>query len=168
MYRIADFQKVSEEQFTKDFNNIFKGHSVYGKAANAYNDLILPKRSTPGSAGYDFYSPVDFILKSGETITIPTGIRARIDDGWVLLLAPRSGLGFKYGVRLTNTLGVIDADFFQADNEGHIMAKLTCDKNMTVKKGERFMQGVFVMHGITYEDEVVECRRTGGMGSTGK
>ena len=164
---IARFEKVSEERFSDDALNALD----LGKeeAAEAYINLQLPKRATGGSAGYDFYSPVDIVLEPGESILIPTGIRVRIDEGWVLLLFPRSGLGFKYRFQLDNSVGVIDQDYYRADNEGHIMAKMTNDtrerKSLRVRAGQAFMQGVFVPYG-TAEEETVAGKRTGGFGST--
>ena len=159
MYKIAKFQKVSPEQFQKDWE--FGG--------NPYDEIRLPKRGTAGSAGYDFYSPLDFELKPGEFIRIPTGIRAQMQDGWVLTIYPRSGQGFKYRVQLYNTVGVIDADYFGADNEGHIQIKIVNaneeGKTISVKKGEAFAQGIFLPFGITVDDDASEIR-TGGFGST--
>ena len=125
--------------------------------------------ATTGSAGYDFYSPLDFTLNPGETIKIPTGIRVKIDDGWVLKIYPRSSLGFKYRAQLNNTVGIIDSDYFFADNEGHVFIKITnCgDKELVVEKGKAFAQGVFVEYGITVDDECEEVR-VGGLGSTDK
>ena len=152
MNRIAKFYKVSKEQFGKE----------------GYESIILPKRATSGSAGYDFYAPYDFELKSGEELVIDTGIRARIDDGWVLVILPRSGSGFKYGVRLANTAGVIDSDYFNADNEGHIKIKLVGgSKTYSVKAGDAFAQGIFLPYGITDDDDCQELRH-GGFGSTSK
>ncbi len=163
MKKIANFYKVSIEQYEKDFE--------FGDAKEAYDSILLPKRATTGSAGYDFFSPIDFSLKSGESIKIPTGIRVKIDEGWVLKLYPRSGLGFKFRLQLNNTVGIIDSDYFNSDNEGHIMAKITNDSNedktLSIKRGEAFMQGVFVEYGITYDDEVSQIRN-GGFGSTTK
>ena len=137
---------------------------------DAYIDLKLPERSTKGSAGYDFVTPVDIYLRPGETALIPTGVRALIDDGWFLGLFPRSGLGFKYRMQLDNTAGVIDGDFYFTESEGHIMAKITNDsrdgKDMKLTAGDRFMQGIFLPFGVTYTDEA-EGERTGGFGSTG-
>jgi dUTP pyrophosphatase len=131
----------------------------------------LPKRATIGSAGYDFYSPLTFSLAPGETIKIPTGIRAEINEGWVLMLYPRSGLGFKYRVQLNNTVGIIDSDYFYSDNEGHIFIKITNDSNegktVTVEVGQGFAQGLFMPFGITVDDEV-SAMRNGGFGSTTK
>ena len=130
----------------------------------------MPVRATVGSAGYDFYSPLDFVLAPGQTIKIPTGIRARIEDGWVLMIFPRSGLGFKYRIRLDNTVGVIDSDYYGSDNEGHIFIKITNDSNegrtLSLKKGDGFAQGVFLPYGVTSNDETAAVRN-GGFGSTG-
>lgn len=163
MKQVAQFYKVSKEQFLTDFE---------GEHAEAvYEAIKLPKRATVGSAGYDFFAPVDITLAPGETAKIATGIRVRIDDGWVLKLYPRSGLGFKFRLQMNNTVGIIDSDYYNSDNEGHIFAKITNDSNegktVTIKQGEGFMQGIFVEYGITYDDEVTE-KRNGGFGSTTK
>lgn len=128
MQAIAKFHKVSKEQFIIDFKDSFP---KYDEAAinDIYASIKLPKRATIGSAGYDFYTPIDFILKPHETIKIPTGIRVSINDGWVLAIFPRSGLGFKYRLQLNNTVGIIDSDYFNSDNEGHIFIKITNDSN---------------------------------------
>lgn len=102
---------------------------------------------------------------------MPTGIRVKINDGWVLKLYPRSGLGFKYRLQLNNTVGIIDSDYFESDNEGHIFAKITNDSNegktLEIGAGSGFMQGIFVEYGITLDD-VAEEKRNGGFGSTTK
>ena len=112
-----------------------------------------------------------FELKPGETIKIPTGIRVKINDGWVLKLYPRSGLGFKFRVQMNNTVGIIDSDYYYSDNEGQIFAKITNDSNegktVEVEAGDGFMQGIFVQYGITLDDNVTEVRN-GGFGSTTK
>ena len=136
-----------------------------------YNDIKLPTRATSGSAGYDFHSPLDFTLCPDQTIKIPTGIRCKIEDGWVLKCYPRSGLGFKYRLQLNNTVGIIDSDYYYSDNEGHIFLKLTnCsneEKILKVRKSDGIAQGIFVEYGITYDDQAVGLRN-GGFGSTGK
>lgn len=151
MQRIAQFFKVSRELF---------------KESEHYEDIKLPKRATAGSAGYDFFAPYDLDLQPNQTVTVATGIRAKIDDGWVLMIFPRSGLGFKYRVTLDNTVGVIDSDYFGSDNEGHIHIRMTNGpKPLYIKKGEAFAQGVFLPYGITVDDDCKEVRN-GGFGST--
>ena len=156
---IAKFLHVSEEQY----------------AASALPDALevsaipLPARATAGSAGYDFICPADITLQPGEAVTIPTGIRCEMQPGWVLMVFPRSGLGFKHQVRLANTVGVIDSDYFHAANEGHIMVRIVNggDHAVSIAKGERFCQGVFLPHGLAEEEDVL-ADREGGFGSTGK
>ena len=166
MERIAKFLKVSEDNFISSLDGFSKE-----EAKRIYEDIKLPLRATKYSAGYDFYAPFDFTLKPGETIKIPTGIRAKMREDYALFLLPRSGLGFKYRLQLNNTIGLIDADYFYSDNEGHIFAKITNDSNegkvISVKKGEAFIQGVFLSYGITEDDEV-NTIRNGGFGSTSK
>ena len=156
MQRIAQFFKVSEKEYITS-------------GGKNYNDILLPKRATAGSAGYDFFAPYDFSVESGETVKIATGIRVKIDQGWVLQIFPRSSLGFKYRLTLNNTVGIIDSDYYYADNEGHIFIKMTnCgDKPLTVEKGKAFAQGIFTPYGITVDDDCTAIR-TGGIGSTDK
>ena len=167
MQKVAKFYKVSFEQFQEGWQDAF-GQSV---SVEVYDAVNLPRRATVGSAGYDFYSPLTFSLAPGETIKIPTGIRAEISEGWVLMLYPRSGLGFKYRVQLNNTVGIIDSDYFYSDNEGHIFIKITNDSNegktVAVEAGQGFAQGLFMPFGITVDDEV-SAMRNGGFGSTTK
>ena len=168
MKRIARFEKVSFDRFLIDWKDTF--HTEEG-VKEIYEEIALPKRATKGSAGYDFYSPLSFELAPRETIKIPTGIRVYIEDGWVLKCYPRSGLGFKYRLQMNNTVGIIDSDYYESDNEGHIFAKITNDSNenkiIEMKQGEGFMQGIFVEYGITFDDEANE-QRNGGFGSTTK
>lgn len=168
MQRVAQFEKVSFNQFEKDFKDTY-GDKYDVNAV--YESIKLPKRATSGSAGYDFYAPVDIELKAGETAKIPTGIRVKILDNWVLKVYPRSGLGFKFRLQLNNTVGIIDSDYYGSSNEGHIFIKITNDTNegktVSVKAGEGFAQGIFVEYGITFDDEVSE-KRDGGFGSTTK
>lgn len=170
MQRIARFMKVSFEEYKKGYIDVF-GEESDEKIRNIYNAIKLPVRATSGSAGYDFFTPTDFELKPSRTLKVPTGIRARIDDGWVLEIFPRSGLGFKYRLQLNNTVGIVDSDYFNSDNEGHIFIKITNDTNedktLFVRQGDGFAQGIFTPFGITEDDDVNEIRN-GGFGSTTK
>lgn len=163
MKRIAKFEKVSIEQWRQGYSR--------ADAERVYESIALPKRATSGSAGYDFFAPFDIELKAGETVKVPTGIRVKISEGWLLSLYPRSGLGFKFRLQLDNTVGIIDSDYYFSDNEGHIFAKLTNDskegKTVTVAAGTGFMQGIFTEYGITEDDDTAGVRN-GGFGSTTK
>ena len=170
MKRIAQFFKVSEENFLAAMKDEFP---QYGEEEirKMYEELSLPKRATKGSAGYDFFAPFSFTLPAGAMIKIPTGIRAKMEENWVLKIYPRSGLGFKYRLQMNNTVGIIDSDYYHASNEGHIFVKLTNDSNegktLTLAAGDAFAQGVFAEYGITFDDDA-DGERRGGFGSTGK
>lgn len=172
MDRVACFYKVSFEQFKKDMlkTGLWLPETDEEKQREDYNNIVLPTRSTTGSAGYDIRSTYDFTLLPGQTITIPTGVRCAIKEGWFFMIVPRSGLGFKYRLQLDNTVGIIDSDYYYADNEGHIMAKITNCSNdhkiLEINFGDRFAQGIFVPYGITVDDDSKDSR-TGGFGSSG-
>lgn len=167
MKKIAEFKKVSFEIYKEE---LIKNLDITQDACKIYYDNIeLPKRATTGSAGYDFKLPFSITLKPGETKKIPTGIRVNMADGWVLVLVPRSSLGFKYRMQLDNTLGIIDSDYYYSDNEGHIILKVTNDskenKEMFVEASKGICQGLFLEFGITIDDDA-KATRNGGFGST--
>lgn len=170
MNRIAKFYKVSFEQFKNDFLKLFSDKTDE-EIRDIYDNISLPSRATQGSAGYDFHSPIGFELKPNETINIPTGIRVKMDEGWVLSIYPRSGLGFKFRMQLNNTVGIIDSDYYFSDNEGHMFIKFTNatneNKNIIINAGDGIAQGIFLPFGIT-EDDNCEEKRNGGFGSTGR
>lgn len=165
MKNITKFEKISKEQFIIDFDKLDSLNKTN------YEEIKLPKRATKGSAGYDFYLPFDLELKPNETILIPTGIRCKMNITNVLMIFPRSSLGFKYRLNLDNTVGIIDSDYYHALNEGHIMIKVTNntleDKTLVLKKGDAFAQGIFITYGLTCDDNTNE-ERIGGFGSTNK
>lgn len=125
----AQFEKVSFSQYLQDWANCYEEDPDVSVLEDIYNKIELPKRGSKLSAGYDFTLPFEFRLKLGESITIPTGIRCKMDDSLVLFILPRSGQGFKYRLSVVNTVGVIDADYYGAKNEGHIMIKIAYDGN---------------------------------------
>lgn len=164
--RIAKFDKVSLEQFKNDLlstSEDFNQLDIEGM----YNDIKLPTRSTSHSAGYDISIPYGMELEPCETIKIPTGIRCHMDNNYVMLVYVRSSVGIKKRCILLNGTGVIDSDYYNADNEGHmfIALKNDGDKSVTFEAGDRICQAVFVPFGITVDDEA-DGLRTGGIGST--
>jgi len=168
MERVGKFEKVSYEQFKSGMEGIEDNDSVLKEK---YERIILPQRATAGSAGYDLHATFDVTLAPGETVKIPTGIRVRMKEDWMLAVFPRSGLGFKYRLQLNNTVGIIDSDYYNSDNEGHIFVKLTNDSNegrtLVLKEGDAFAQSIFIPYGITEDDDATGVRN-GGFGSTGK
>jgi len=190
------FEKVSQAQYLKDcqedtyytagnsnfhtmkdflgsrgviLSGRFESLKLDGGLEKTYTDIKLPERSTKKSAGYDFHAPYDIVLYPGDTIKVATGIRVLLDDDKFLMCAPRSGHGFKSRIQLDNTVGIIDADYSDSSNEGHIHVKLTNDSRrgdiLRIKKGDKMLQAI-IMKYYTVDDDSVETLRNGGFGST--
>ncbi len=157
------FEKVSYKQYVEAIGD------EQIDLLNEYNDIKIPKRATKGSAGYDFYAPFTFNLLPNESIKIPTGIRVLLDEDKYLAIFPRSGLGFKYRLQIDNTVGIIDSDYSNSDNEGHIYIKITNDsrenKPLVINKGDGFAQGIISSYYIV-DDDNSDGVRNGGFGST--
>ncbi len=164
------FEEVSLVQFYSDMVSTYPSMTDE-EIRTAYNMIRLPKRSTKGSAGYDFVTPVDISLAPQESVKIPTGIRVKIEDDKHMFLGifPRSGQGFKYRLMVSNTVGIIDADYYNSDNEGHIFIKLINGshegKHFSAKAGDKIAQGIFISYDITDDDDATGVRN-GGFGST--
>ena len=164
------FEKVSYEAFRKDMLKYkFTEETIH----EAYKNIRLPKKGTEHSAGYDFYTPIKFLLKPGERMIIPTGVKVYFNETeskmWHLQLHIRSSLGTKKDIVLSNGTGIIDPDYYgNPDNEGDmLMALYNRGYNYRhFEVGDRIMQGVFGLHG-TVENDDAEGERLGGVGSTG-
>lgn len=153
--KVAEFMKVSYAEYQK-----YQG-------LTAYENLSLPKRMTKDSAGYDFYLPKDVIMEKKSTCLVPTGCKVKMKSGWVLLVFIRSGIALKHNLLLTNGVAVIDADYYNNEqNEGHIFLSLRNDSDLpvTLKAGQRICQGIFVKYGVGKDK--TNKTRTGGFGST--
>ena len=183
MFRaIAKFEKVSYEQFFEDFVKAFnlsdtrvledgtvETIDLHPIVKNVYDSIKLPKRATMGSAGYDFFVPIDLDIVPNTTVKIPTGIRCKMKRNYVLQIYPRSSLGFKYRFQPDNLVPIIDSDYYGSDNEGHIFLKMTNDsredKTLKLKRGDAFAQGIFNKYYLAKENRV-NTKRNGGFGST--
>lgn len=160
---LRKFEKISEEQFNKDIKNIFPDVN--------YEDIKIPERSTAKSAGYDFYSPISIDIPPCAMVKVPLGIKAKLDDNDVLLMFIRSSLAVKHSIQLINNVGVVDADYYNnEDNEGHIWAilyNINARDSYHIEAGDKVCQGIIVTYGVVSNDEA-EGVRDGGFGSTGK
>lgn len=172
---VAKFEKVSYEEFEKTWIEIHpRDNNKVGYIKEIYDSIKLPTRSTKRSSGYDFYNPdtIATNIGKGYSYRIPTGIRCIFfEDGYDLSIYPRSGMGFKYRLHLDNTVGIIDNDYFESDNEGHIIIKISVDPRnddvITLKPGDKFAQGIFREFFLAEgDDETEKKNRNGGMGST--
>ena len=152
------FEKISFEQFKKDIEN----------NKDLYDSYILPKRATKYSAGYDFFAISDITIKPGEIVKIPTGYKAKFNNDEALLLMMRSGLGFKYNLRFTNQIGLIESDYYNNEsNEGHMWVSIQNEgkEEVTIKKDTAYSQGVFINF-LLIDDDNATAIRKGGFGST--
>ena len=152
------FEKISFEQWKEDIEN----------CKEAYDNHVLPKRQTKYSAGYDFYSPIDFVLHPNDVKKIPTGIKVIMNENEMLMLVVRSSTGFRYNVRMTNQVGIIESDYYNNPiNEGHIWISLQNhgSEDYIIKCGDRFIQGIFVPF-LLVENDITTDKRIGGLGST--
>jgi dUTP pyrophosphatase len=185
------FEKISKEQWAKDMQkNTFFTDELIDKA---YDNIKIPTRGSSFSAGYDFYMPYDFTLGSAKKDIIMTGIRWNCEKSIssheavksadcyedalsfvfnkVLLLFARSSVAKDCGFSLTNKVGVIDMDYYMAENEGHIMIlvdRKTAKTDYAFKTGDRIVQGVIMPYFVDEIDIVRNDKRTGGFGSTGQ
>lgn len=160
------FEKVSLEEFTEALRG-----TTYEKATQyIYDNIKLPKRGTKHSAGYDIFSPFAFFLEPNEVIKIPTGIKAYMQHDEMIAGYPRSSKGFKFFMRLANTVAIGDSDYHDnVKNEGHYFIKIRNEgkETMKIEMGEAFAQFIFQKYLITDDDSFDEGEeRTGGIGST--
>jgi len=135
-------------------------------------DIHLPKRQTGASAGYDIEAAANCLIPAGEMKLVPTGIKAYMQAGEVLTLNIRSSMAVKHQLMLANSVGIIDADYYNnPDNEGHILVALVNfgKEDFAISKGERVAQGIFLNYLTTDHDFAgAGNKRQGGFGSTGK
>ena len=124
-----------------------------------------PDRATEGSAGYDIAASETVTIQPGQIKLVSTGLAAEMDKDDVMLLIDRSSNPLKRGIVLSNSLGVIDHDYFPNEFKG--MFTNISDKPVTLEAGQRIMQAVFVKYGLV-DDDNASGKRTGGFGSTGE
>ena len=186
---VAKFEKVSFETWLKssmgeDINQVKDEEKQ--ALHEIWEAIKLPTRATVGSVGYDFFSPIDvYPLPPLQDVTIPTGIKCKLEPGWALIMAPKSGLGMRYHTTISGTLGVIDSDYYNCDEtEGQIMInianglypmprqnqitgkpELPPEQILHIYPGMAFVQGIIIPVGYAVEEKVT-ATRTGGFGST--
>lgn len=139
---------------------------VENKRKNKY--YHLPTRGTKNSAGYDFYSPNEYLVKPNEIVKIWTDIKAYMQSDEVLILNVRSSMGGKF--MLANTQGWVDSDYYSnPDNDGSIgiFLKNISNEPQKLEKGSRIAQGMFIKY-LTVDNDNVTTMRVGGWGSSGR
>lgn len=162
--KVRGFEQISKETWDNELYNIVDMNQV------DYYKHKLPTRGSKNSAGYDFYSPINEIIPAHGNALIPTGIKAYMEPDEVLNIYPRSGMGFKTNIRLANTVGIIDSDYYDnPGNEGHIWIKFynPTDKDYNIFIGDKIAQGIFTKF-LLADDDNATAERVSGLGSTGK
>lgn len=153
---MRSFQVINEE-FLKEYK--------FSK-----EDIILPKRQTKGSCGYDIYTPYSFTVKANSCVKVYTGVKCELPQDEFLMVCIRSSMAIKKGLVITNQVGIIDSDYYNnPDNDGHIIVALRnmTDQDITIDKHDRIAQGIIYKY-LTVDDDNVNESRTGGFGSTNK
>lgn len=156
---MRNFYKISTKEYEK-YQELFN-----------YEDIVIPARQTIRSCGYDFTCPYEITIKPNEVANIYTGIKVKLEDNEFLMVVIRSSKGRKEGLVLANQVGIIDADYYNNnDNDGHIIIAIrnVSGKERIVKKGDRIAQGIIQKFYIADEDKVISNIRKGGFGSTDK
>lgn len=128
------------------------------------DNATMPERATKGSAGYDISASETVTIQPGEIKLVSTGLAVQMKQDDVMLLIDRSSNPRKRGLILSNSVGVIDHDYFPNEFKG-MFTNIT-DKPVTIEAGQRIMQAVFVKYGLVNDDNAAG-QRTGGFGSTG-
>ena len=158
------FEIISDIQWAKDIKEEYM-------AQCGRENAVKPRRGTKHSAGYDFISPVEIVIPAHKMAKIPTGVKAAMNEDEILSIYPRSSIGFKTGIRLANTVGIVDSDYYNnSDNEGHIFIKFynPTDEDYLIHIGDKIAQGIFTKYLIVDDEEEILTERSGGLGSTGK
>ena len=154
------FEKISYPEFVK----------VFGDNKTLYDDYMLPLRGTKCSAGYDFFAIKDYVIKPNEIVKIPTGYKATFESDEMLMIVVRSSIGFKYNVRLTNQVGIIESDYYNnPDNDGHFMFAYYnfFENDIEIKKGDPIGQVIFQKY-LIIDNDSATGERISGFGSTSK
>lgn len=166
MSKLRGFEVVKDAH-RKHFEDV----TIANKKQRIYYDIQLPVRADPRSAGYDLFLPKDILLHPAQKTLVFLDVKAYMQEDEVLQIYPRSSLGIKKGLMLSNTVGIIDSSYYSNDgNDGNIALALlnTSGKGIELKAGERIAQGVFTKFLVADNDKVLDTSRTGGMGSSGK
>lgn len=128
----------------------------------------IPVRATSSSAGYDLESIENIVIKPREIVLVKTGLRIKMPANEVVLVYPRSSLAVKKGLMMSNSVGVIDSDYYNAKNEGHVMIPLFnfTDQEVKIEKHERLAQAIFTTYFKTVDEKDSGVVRLGGFGSS--
>lgn len=163
------------ENVVEDFEINRIGYNTHDMLMSDDAEILmkLPERSTELSAGYDFFAPYGFTLYPGRSIVVNTGIKVKLPPFVSLDLYPRGGAGCKYKIRLRNTVGIVDSDYYNNEkNEGNILVQLSHEgtegePSWKVNRGDKFAQGIITPF-FVFNGDNADVVRKGGFGHTDK
>ena len=129
----------------------------------------LPQYHTSESAAFALAANQDAEILPGQTVKVSTGLVIEAPPGHFLMIAARSSLGLKKGLKLLNGIGVVDRDYAGPNDEIHLLLHNFTGQPVEIKKGDRLAQGMFIRVDQVEWEEVDEVRPQdrGGYGSTG-
>lgn len=131
--------------------------------------LELPQYHTAGAAAFDFVTRETTVIAPGAIGLVPGNVIVKVPEGYALLVLPRSSLPRKKGLVCPHSLGLIDQDYHGPKDEIFVQVRNVTDAPVTVERGDRIAQGLFVkIDKVTFEEVNDHGAMTrGGFGSTG-
>ncbi|MBQ8998392.1 MAG: dUTP diphosphatase [Clostridium sp.] len=142
------------------------------KRVEGIEGLKLPERATKFSAGYDFYNPERVEIKpyklGDNPVLVKTGVKAYMGENEFLMIVNRSSNPKKKKLVIPNSIGIIDADYVDnEDNEGEMgfLFYNLSNETVVIEAGEKLGQGIFTEYKTVTNDKA-EGERNGGFGST--
>lgn len=131
--------------------------------------LPLPKYETEGSVAFDIYVRESAVIPAGGWKALPANLIVETPPGYMMMLAARSSTAYKKGMTMRNGVGIFDQDFCGPEDEMRVMLQNLTDKDITVERGERLGQAIFVKIETAEWEEVENMGNAnrGGLGSTG-
>lgn len=132
--------------------------------------LPLPVYETSGAVGFDLLARTDSTIQPGGIELIPANVIVQVPKGYALILASRSSTPRKHGLTKPHGIGVIDQDYCGDEDELKIQVMNFTDKPVTIAKGTKISQGIFVKVAKPSFKEVdqISKKSRGGFGSTDK
>jgi len=137
------------------------------KIKKLHLDAVIPRFQTTGAAGFDLHCLEEVMLLPGRHTAVRTGLAVAVPPGYALMIYPRSGYAKKYGITLSNAVGIIDSDY---RDEVLVLMHNTGTETVIFSKGDRIAQAV--VHqlpsiSVVEVTELGQTERKGGFGSTG-
>ncbi len=130
--------------------------------------LPLPTYATTGSVGFDLYSRLDQHISGRSLALLPANVIVQTPPGYMLLLTMRSSTALRKGLLMPNGVGVVDQDYSGEGDELLLSVYNFRDEAVTVQRGERIAQGIFVPVAQAQWHEIEDVGQgRGGFGSTG-